>query len=155
MESLTEARVADRSDAPDIARLLHAFNSEYEMEVPPVEFIERRVAELIEAVEIEVLLIGDGPDGLALSRLRRPWWSAGLDSYLEELYVIPPMRGQGLGRALLEGVMERAREAGAVHIELGTGEGDVAARGLYESAGFTNIEEGTDDERMLYYERDL
>ena len=150
-----QARVADRSDAPDIARLLHDFNTEFDYETPEVEFIEHRVAELIEAGEIEVLLIGDGPDGLALTRLRRPWWAAGLDALLEELYVVPALRGNGLGRALLEAVMERARDAGAVHLELNTGEGDVAARGLYESAGFTNSEEGTDGDSMLYYERDL
>lgn len=150
-----EVRIADRSDAPDIARLLHAFNSEFEAEVPPVDFIESRVGELLEGGDIEVLLIGDGPDGLALTRLRRPWWSEGLDTYLEELYVEPELRGEGRGRVLLDEVMERAREAGAVHIELTTGEGDTAARALYESAGFTNVEEGTDDDRMLYYERDL
>jgi GNAT superfamily N-acetyltransferase len=150
-----EVRIADRSDAPDIARLLHAFNSEFETEVPPVDFIESRVSELIEDGDIEVLLIGDGPDGLAMTRLRRPWWSEGLDAYLEELYVEPALRGEGRGRALLDEAIERARDAGAVHIDLGTGEGDSAARALYESAGFTNVEDGTDDDRMLYYERDL
>jgi ribosomal protein S18 acetylase RimI-like enzyme len=51
--------------------------------------------------------------------------------------------------------MEHAKERGAAHIDLGTSEADVAARALYESAGFTNREGRPDGPVMLYYERDL
>jgi ribosomal protein S18 acetylase RimI-like enzyme len=51
--------------------------------------------------------------------------------------------------------MDHARERGAGHIDLGTSEDDVAARALYESAGFTNLDGGDEGARMLYYERDL
>ena len=51
--------------------------------------------------------------------------------------------------------MDAAREAGATHIELNTGETDVEARSLYESSGFTNREGRPDGPRMLYYEREL
>lgn len=148
-------RVADASDAAAIARLLHDFNVEFDCETPGTEFLERRVPELLASEEIEVLLVGEGPDGLAVWRLRPSLWAEGLDAYLEELYVVPERRGNGLGRALLDTVMDRARAAGAVHLDLCTGEGDTAARGLYESAGFTNVEDGTEADRMLYYERDL
>jgi hypothetical protein len=42
-------------------------------------------------------------------------------------------------------------------MELGTGEADVAARGLYESLGFTNTEHGPDgvETPSLFYEREL
>ena len=82
-------------------------------------------------------------------------WSGELDAYLEELYVVPALRGQGIGRALLERAMAVAREAGATHMDLNTGETDTAARGLYESAGFTNRESRPDGPKMLYYEREL
>jgi hypothetical protein len=51
--------------------------------------------------------------------------------------------------------MDHARERGAARIDLNTSEDDVAARALYESAGFTNREGGPDGPTMLYYERDL
>jgi ribosomal protein S18 acetylase RimI-like enzyme len=51
--------------------------------------------------------------------------------------------------------MEHARDRGAAHIDLNTSEADIAARALYESAGFTNREGGSGGPRMLYYERDL
>ncbi len=68
---------------------------------------------------------------------------------------MPERRGRGLGRALLEAALQHARERGAVHIDLGTSEDDVAARALYESVGFTNREGGADGRRMLYDEREL
>jgi ribosomal protein S18 acetylase RimI-like enzyme len=105
--------------------------------------------------EMTVLLAGLGPDGLAELRFRRSIWSGALDAHLEELYVVPELRGRGVGRALLEASMEVSREAGATRIDLGTGETDSAARGLYESYGFTNLEGGPGGPQMLYYEREL
>jgi ribosomal protein S18 acetylase RimI-like enzyme len=69
--------------------------------------------------------------------------------------VVPPLRGRGLGRALLEATMTAAREGGATGIDLNTGETDTAARALYESCGFTNREGSPDGPSMLFYERDL
>ena len=51
--------------------------------------------------------------------------------------------------------MEEARAHGADMIDLGTARTDTAARGLYESAGFTNREGKPDGPVMLYYEREL
>ncbi len=68
---------------------------------------------------------------------------------------MPALRGQGLGRALLEAALDEARAAGAGFIDLGTSEDDVAARALYESAGFTNREKPSDGPVMYVYERDL
>jgi ribosomal protein S18 acetylase RimI-like enzyme len=69
--------------------------------------------------------------------------------------VVPDQRGQGCGRALMEAAIELAREQGADYMDLGTSEDDVAARGLYESLGFTNREGKPDGPVMLFYERDL
>lgn len=117
--------------------------------------IAERAAPLIESGDLVVLFTGRGPDGFAVLRFRPSIYTGALDAYLEELYVVPELRGRGLGRALLEAAMEHARRHGAAHIELGTSEDDVAARALYESAGFTNREGGPDGPRMLYYEREL
>jgi GNAT superfamily N-acetyltransferase len=70
-------------------------------------------------------------------------------------YVIPERRGRGLGRALLEAALDHARKRGAARIDLNTSVSDVAARALYESAGFTNGEGGSEGPTMLYYERDV
>lgn len=143
------------ADAPEIARLLRDFNLEFEEPTPAVEELTENVVRLLEASEITVLLAGDGPDGLSLFRLRPALWSGGLEAYLQELYVVPDLRGQGTGRALLQRTIELARERGADGIDLNTGETDTAARGLYESMGFTNREGGPDGPAMLFYEREI
>ncbi|HUB99351.1 MAG TPA: GNAT family N-acetyltransferase [Solirubrobacterales bacterium] len=142
-------------DAADVARLLHDFNVEYEEPTPSVERLTGTIARLLGAGEITVLLAGGGPDGLALLRFRPALWAEGLEAYLQELYVVPELRGKGIGRGLLEATMDAAREAGASGIDLNTGETDTAARALYESSGFSNREGSPDGPAMLFYEREL
>ena len=138
-----------------MARLLHDFNTEFDEPVPEVGVLAERVAEFIERDEAIFMLVGSVPDGVAEIRFRPSIMTGELDAYLEELYVAPAMRGQGLGRALLDGAMDAARQRGATHMDLGTSEDDEAARGLYESAGFTNREGTPDGPVMFVYEREL
>jgi GNAT superfamily N-acetyltransferase len=152
---LPEVREARTADLADVGRMLHDFNEEYEDVTPEPEVIARRIGSLIEAGDAAVLLVGDGPDGLAVMRFRPSIWIEGLECYLAELYVKPPLRGQGRGRALMEAVLAFARERGAGYIELNTGEGDTAARALYARLGFSNREGKPDGESQLYYELDL
>ncbi len=151
----SEIRLAGEADAAAIAQLLHAFNSEYEDFTPGVPILTERIGELLAEEAIVVLLAGNPTAGFALFRLRPSLWAKAADAYLEELYVIPTRRRQGIGRALLEASIEAARKAGANHFELTTGESDTEARALYESRGFTNHEGTPDGPRMFYYELDL
>jgi ribosomal protein S18 acetylase RimI-like enzyme len=148
-------RRAGAEDAGDIARLLHDFNTEYEEPTPGVESLAENARALLEAGEITVLLAGEAPDGFCLLRFHRSIYNGRPDAYVQELYVVPGRRGEGLGRALLDAALDAAREAGAPHVELTTSEGDTEALSLYESSGFTNREGGPDGPRMLYFEREL
>jgi ribosomal protein S18 acetylase RimI-like enzyme len=148
-------RRASAADAHAVAQLLHDFQTEFSEPTPEVPVLAERYEVLLRSGEMTVLLAGDGPDGFAQLRFR-PWvYSDGLHAYLEELYVLPALRGGGLGRALLEAAMDAARGEGATHMELGTSEDDAAAQRLYESAGFTNREGRPDGPVMLFYEREL
>jgi len=141
-------------DAGPIARLLHDFNTEYEEETPPVVELTRHAERMLREGEMTVLLAGNGPDGLALLRFRPSIWTEQQEAYLQELYVVPELRGRGIGHALMRAVLSTCREHDAAWVELNTGESDVAARGLYEKLGFTN-EEGPEGATMLYYELEL
>ena len=148
-------RRAELVDGEAIGQLLHDFNNEYGEPTPGPAALASRVRELIAAGEITVLLGGDGPHGLAVLRFRPSIWAEALECYLAELYVVPDRRGQGLGRALMEAAIELARLEGANHMDLGTGEDDVAARALYESLGFSNREGKPDGPLNYLYEREL
>jgi GNAT superfamily N-acetyltransferase len=147
-------RQADRDDADVIGRLLYAFNQEFDEPAPAPTALAERMRQLLDGGDTLVLLVGDGPDGLAVLRFRAAIWSTGLECYLAELYVAPARRGQGRGRALMEAVLREARNRGAHTIDIGVDEPDLVARHLYESLGFTN-KAGGDGPVMYVYERDL
>lgn len=153
--SETVIRRAGVDDAAAIARLLHAFNTEYAEPTPGVDALTAYARQLLETGEMTVLLAGEGPGGISVIRFRTAIWTGGPEAHLQELYVVPPLRGRGIGRALLEATIAVAREAGATGIDLNTGETDTAARGLYESFGFTNREGSPDGPSMLFYEREI
>ncbi len=155
MASDSRLRRATADDAAVAARLMHDFDTEYYEDIDEPETLERRYREQLESGDVVVILGGDGPDGFAQLRYRNQVYSDAPAASLEELYVAPPKRGQGLGRALMQAAIEEARSHGADHIDLGTSTDDTAARGLYESLGFTNREGKPDGPVMLYYEREL
>jgi ribosomal protein S18 acetylase RimI-like enzyme len=150
-----QIRRAGPEDAAAIARLLHDFNTEYDEPTPGVEALTEYGRRLLVEGEMTVLLAGDGPDAISLIRFRPCVWTGQPEAHLQELYVVPPLRGRGIGRALLEATMAAAHEAGATGIDLNTGTTDTAARALYESCGFSNREGGPDGPSMLFYEREL
>jgi ribosomal protein S18 acetylase RimI-like enzyme len=154
-ESEIHVRQATAEDAAAIARLLRDFNLEYSEPTPELATLIETVRRLLKGGEIVGMLAGAEPDGLSLFRFRPALWADGPETYLQELYVVPHLRGRGIGRRLLEETIEFARAAGAAGIDLNTGETDTAARNLYESMGFTNREGGPDGPSMLFYEREL
>lgn len=115
-------RRAGAADAAEIARLLHDFNTEFSAPTPGVAALTENARRLLEAGEMTVLLGGEGPGGISLLRFRLSPWTGAPEAYLQELYVAPALRGQGIGRALLEATIEAAHEAGA------TGSTSVPAR---------------------------
>ncbi|HEV2539092.1 MAG TPA: GNAT family N-acetyltransferase [Frateuria sp.] len=52
--------------------------------------------------------------------------------YLQDLFTVPPARGRGVGRALIEAVCERARAAGCARVYWQTHQSNAAAMALYD-----------------------
>jgi ribosomal protein S18 acetylase RimI-like enzyme len=148
-------RLACGGDLDAAGRMLHDFNAEFGDPAPAPDWLAKRIEDLLAEGQTIVLLAGQGPDGLAVLRFRPSLWSDAEECYLAELYVVPPLRGRGLGRALMERALEAAKAKGADYMDLATGEGDVAARALYESLGFSNRDGKPDGPLNYCYERQL
>jgi ribosomal protein S18 acetylase RimI-like enzyme len=75
--------------------------------------------------------------GVAILR-REPPGKTDHKAYLFGMYVLPEHRLHGVGRALLETIISRARERGLRQIQLSVTDANRAAIHLYQSCGFTH-----------------
>src|SRR5262245_999365 len=64
----------------------------------------------------------------------------GRAAWLDELYVVPERRSQGIGAALLRAALDAARAAGAVAVDLEIESDHARAASLYRRAGFTPLD---------------
>lgn len=150
---MAAARLAGETDIEAAAGLMAEFHDVEGAGRPDDETLRAGVARLIRAGEAEFFLIGQPAVGVAEVRYRWSLFSQAEDAYLEDLYVRVAHRRQGLGRALVEAAITRARERGAVRMELGASEGDTEATAFYEALGFENRFEDPDGHRALLYSR--
>jgi len=140
---MVKTREATAADAAALVALNHAFNH---LEVSPEHVIVR----LTEAGTETVFVADDGPDiaGFACLQVTRSVCYDHPRAELTELYIAPDHRRRGVGRALVEMVVQAAKEAGAAEIVLATSGDNEAARRLYQACGFAS-------EGDVYYTRVL
>jgi len=76
--------------------------------------------------------VDDKLTGIVQYLFHRSSWTPGNYCYLQDLFVAEKARGLGMGRALIEAVYEKAREAGASRVYWLTHETNTQARTLYD-----------------------
>ena len=76
---------------------------------------------------------GDTLVGITHVVLHPNTWNSTECCYLEDLYVDKSVRGQGVGRALIEQVYDFARQKNCNRVYWTTQEGNIAARKLYDA----------------------
>jgi GNAT superfamily N-acetyltransferase len=133
-------------EAPVVAALLGAFRDHMGYDQPDDASMLASVERIIVRDDAEYLLAGgDEPQGVAQVRYRwSVWWSAE-DCWLEDLYVSADARGSGMGRALVQAVIDRATARGCRRVELDVNSENTAARALYRSLGFDTGKTGGTD----------
>ena len=146
--------MATVADAEEIARLLDDFNAEFETPSPGVEVLAARLRVLLHGSETLAILAGTPPVAVALVTLRPNVWYAGPVALLDELYVVPALRGQGIGSAVIDQLISTCRVRGVDMVEINVDEGDVDAQRFYERHGFSSTEPGS-SERAFYYYQEL
>lgn len=148
------ARLAAAADAAEVARLLHDFNVEFDTPSPGVGVLAHRLTHLLHDGSTFAILAGEPAVGVALVTLRPNVWYDGPVALLDELYVVPERRGQGIGSRIVSLLVDSCRERGVGLVEINVDEGDVDAQRFYERHGFSGLGPAT-GERALYYEREL
>ena len=92
----------------------------------------RRLFDANEPVYALVAEDDDGLLGLAHFLFHRSTTRIEPVCYLQDLFTAPAARGRGVGRALIEGVYARARDAGATRVYWQTKDDNATARRLYD-----------------------
>jgi GNAT superfamily N-acetyltransferase len=153
-DDIATVRVASGADADDVARLLDAFNREFDTPTPGADVLTIRLTRLLAGGDVLALLVGDPALAVALLTLRPNVWSDGPVALLDELYVAPRHRGRGIGSALLAAAEALTLRRGGGLLEINVDGEDSAARRFYERHGYRNSNPGQDDP-LLYYYREL
>lgn len=147
-------RMATVDDAVEVGRLLHDFNTEFDAPSPGADVLTERLRRLLADGSVLAIIAGTPPVAVGLVTVRPNVWYEGRVALLDELYVEPARRSQGIGAAIL-GVLHRyARENGIDAIEINVDEGDVDAQRFYERHGYSSADPDT-DERAFYYFQEI
>lgn len=157
MPTPVTVRFATEEDAATVGALLHDFNTEFESATPGAAFFGERFAALLPRDDVLVVLAEDDTGAavaFAFLTLRPTPYYRGPLAQLEELYVRPPLRDEGIGTRVLTAAIDEVRRRGAGEMHINVDEIDHDTRRFYERHGFVNIEPG-EDYRMLCYLREL
>lgn len=149
-----DIRFACVDDASHIAGLLHDFNGEFDVPSPPQAELSKRLTTLLQSPTTFALLAGQPACGVALVSLRSNIWYSGLVALLDEFYVVPHRRGQGIGSAIIQRFLSVSPTLGIEAIEINVDEFDLDAQRLYRRYGFSDCAHDA-EERALYFHQDL
>ena len=129
---------ATRDDAPALAGLAGAFRNHLGRTLPTDAAFLAGIAQLLQGSDAEFCLaLAEGKAvGYGLLRFRFSMWAGGTEAALEDLYVDPAYRGQGLGTGLVRFAIDRARAKPCTSICLDTNENNAASTGIYGRLGF-------------------
>ncbi len=153
-EAITVRRAEAGTDAQTVAALLDAFNREFDTPTPGPAVLAQRLDQLLPRGAVVALLAGTPAVGFALLTLRPNVWYDGPVALLDELYVVPRLRGHGIGTKLLAAAEAVTRERGGELLEINVDGVDHDTRRFYERHGYRNTEPGQ-DEPCYYYFREL
>ena len=147
-------RLATVDDADLLAQLLYDFNAEFDTPAPGVPKIAANLRTLLAGDATFAFVAGTPPVGVGLVTLRPNVWYDGPVALLDELYVVPGRRGEGIGSAMIELFMAECRARGVELIEINVDESDVDAQRFYRRHGFSDIDPDS-GERASYFLQEL
>lgn len=148
MHALLQFRGATRADLSEIVRLLadDVRGEQRERYEHPLPLPYVRAFEAIEALSHIELIVAE-LDGrlvgvLQLTRIPTLSYQGSWRAVIEGVRVDAALRGQGIGQALMEHAILRAREHGCRMVQLSTNKSRRDAQRFYERLGFRATQEG-------------
>jgi GNAT superfamily N-acetyltransferase len=127
-------RPVETRDLPEWEVLWEGYNTFYERTVP-AEITRTTWSRFFDAYEPVHALVAERAGrllGLVHYLFHRNTTMIGPTCYLQDLFTVEAARGQGVGRALIQAVYERARTGGSTRVYWQTHETNRTAMALYD-----------------------
>jgi GNAT superfamily N-acetyltransferase len=135
---MLEIQTAQPADLAPIFQLLRTQLEEHDV-VLTEQALQHATQGLIEDHALGRILtarLGGELVGVAVISFLWTLEHGGPAAWLDEVYVEPSRRGDGIGRKLVEAAMQVARDSGCIALDLEVDAGHEAAERLYERMGF-------------------
>lgn len=132
---MTLIRDIRESDATAWRRLWAGYNEFYSASVP-IDVTELTLRRLLDPTSAMIGRIAEREGciaGFSVSVLHESSWTSSPSCYLEDLFVDPNVRGAGVGRALVQDLVDLGRARGWARLYWHTQAGNEPARRLYDS----------------------
>jgi GNAT superfamily N-acetyltransferase len=90
------------------------YNAFYEADIPEAVTARtwQRILDPASTIFARLAVFGDETVGFSINVLHEGTWVTAPVCYLEDLFVAPGLRGRGIGRMLIQDVMDRAKSNG-------------------------------------------
>lgn len=127
-------RFAQAGDETAFRRLWAGFLAFYRQDLPETTTAATwaRIIDPQHRMTCRLAFDGESALGFAIHHHHCSSWVPGDDVYLEDLFVDPAARGQGVGRALIEDLIAIGRQNGWHRLYWNTNHDNLAARRLYD-----------------------
>lgn len=156
--SHVQIRLASLDDVDRLLDLITTFSEFLQSSVPPQNELQSALLFLLRDPMCDFAIATDNTgSSLAYIQIRYFYslWSLGLEAKLEDLFVRPQVRRQGLGFKLLAFTLKRAHQRHCRLIALNTNENNLAALNLYRRQGFNNQPSLWQGGQQLWLEKSL
>jgi GNAT superfamily N-acetyltransferase len=143
---------ATKDDRAALVAMAVAFRDHLEKDVPTQSQFEQSIAVLLASDDARFFIATNdkAPLGYVLLRFRYSMWACGTEATVEDLFVAPSSRKNGVGRSLMEFALQAATDHGCVSICLDTNEFNIASTTLYTRLGFNAISKRWNGRQVLF-----
>ncbi len=129
-----QLKIASQSALEGINKLLPQLSSDEK----PISF--EYLARMLDDKNVAVFVIKDDEAIVGMATLVLVPHPSGFEAFIEDVVIDEAYRGQGLGKQLMQEVLEEAKKRGVEYVELTSREIRIAANKLYQSLGFKKRE---------------
>ena len=151
-------RIANTGDLESLVQLAGAFRDQLQQSSPSSAEFRDAIARLLQDPDTEFFLAQDVQEnvlGYIQCRYRYSVWVSGYQAELEDVFVLPEVRRQGVGRQLVQFAIDRAISKECRSIGLNTNERNTGAIALYQQLGLKAERSLWQGGRQLWLEKIL